>query len=114
MVSRLQHSNSLVYGAVCDFVTRRQQVNRLLLTKLKLLTSSPNYSGDISRGVRVGSGISVDEDRGGLEQPLADGANVAGGLNHTDDDNDEELGVDETDELVGQLVDYVSDLALLP
>ena len=32
---------------------------------------------------------------------------------HDDDDNDEELGADETNELVGQLIDYVSDLTLL-
>lgn len=32
---------------------------------------------------------------------------------NNNDDNDEELGINDVDELVGQLVDYVSDLALL-
>jgi hypothetical protein len=38
---------------------------------------------------------------------------VADGLDREVDDDDE-LGVDGTDELVGQLVDYISDLTLLP
>ena len=88
-------------------------MNCHLLTKLKLLTNSPKYSGNHSRDVQVGSSGSGSSGVSDSEQPLVDGTGTAGGLDHNDD-NDEELGVDETDELVGQLVDYVSDLALLP
>jgi hypothetical protein len=112
-LSRLQPGDPLIYGAVRDFVTRRRRVNGLLLMKLKLLTDSPNYTGDCLRGVRVGNGICSGRDADGLGQPFVDGASAVGGFDH-DDDNDEDLGVDEADELVGQLVDYVSDLALLP
>jgi len=38
---------------------------------------------------------------------------MVGGHDH-DDDNDKELGIDEMDELAGQLVDYISELVLLP
>jgi len=49
-------------------------------------------------------------------QLLVGDARMVGGLDHNDDNdnNDEELGIDETDELAGQLVDYISELALLP
>ena len=36
------------------------------------------------------------------------------GNDHDNYDDNEEFGVDDTDELVGQLIDYVSDLTLLP
>jgi hypothetical protein len=111
-LSRLQTGDSLVYGAVHDFTTRRQRVNNLLLSRLNALTSSFNYSGDTSRGVQAGSGSSGDG-TGSLGQPPA---NVGGVSNEHDgeEDNDEELDAEETDESVGQLVDYVSDLTLLP
>jgi len=50
---------------------------------------------------------------GGCEQPLPDNVVMQGDLD-CNDKNDKELGVNETDDLVGQLVDYVSNLALLP
>jgi hypothetical protein len=110
-LARLQTGDLLIYGAVHDYTTRRQQVNNLLLLRLDVLTSSPDYSGDCSRGVRVGSGSSGCEGTGSLGRPSAD----MGGVNNDNGDNDDdELGLDETDALVGQLVDYVSDLTLLP
>ena len=48
--------------------------------------------------------------------PVAE-SGIGGDINddHDDGDNSEEFGVDETaSELVGQLIDYVSDLLLLP
>jgi hypothetical protein len=107
-LSRLQTGDPLIYGAVCDFVARRQRINGLLLSRLDTLTNSSNYSGDCSRGVRVGSG---PPSGGGTGNP---GQLLVGVDNDREDgDNDEELGADETDELVGQLIDYVSDLTLL-
>ena len=50
---------------------------------------------------------------GGCEQPLSGNVVMQGDLD-CDDENDKEPDADETDDLVGQLVDYVSDLALLP
>jgi hypothetical protein len=117
---RLQTGNPLIYAAVRDFVTRRQQVNNLLLARLRLLTNSPGYSGDCSRGVRLGRRTSSCEGEGtrGFGQQLVDRTGETKGSDCEDNDNndndDEEPGVDEMDELVGQLVDYVSDLALLP
>ena len=84
-------------------------MNNLLLSRLALLTDSPNYLGDRSRGVRVGSSRGTE----GLGQLSGDNVRMADGLDDNND-NDEELGVDEMDEQVGQLVDYVSELALLP
>ena len=107
-LTRLRTGDTLVYGAVYDFINRRQQVNDLLLARLALLTNSPDYSGDCSHGMRVG-GRSADSQ----EQVFVDGTGTAGSLDHNSN-NDEELGEDEMDELVGQLIDYVSDLALLP
>jgi hypothetical protein len=112
-LSRLQTGDPLVYGATHDFIARQQQVNSLLLSRLGALTSSPNYTGDTSRGVRVGSCLHSSQCTDGLGQTSADVGRV-GNDHNNDDDNDEELGVDETDELVGQLIDYVSDLTLLP
>lgn len=109
VLSRLRTGDPLIYGAVHDFVTRRRLVNNLLLSRLALLTDSPNYLGDRSRGVRVGSSRGTE----GLGQLSGDNVRMADGLDDNDD-NDEELGVDEMDEQVGQLVDYVSELALLP
>ena len=51
----------------------------------------------------------IGDSTGSLGQPLVD-AGV--GDDHDDNDNDEELGADETNELVGQLIDYVSDQTL--
>ena len=116
-LSKLQDGDPHIYGAVHDFITYRRQVNNVLLARLTLLTNSPDYSGDCSRGVRVGSGGGP----GGSERSLADDVRMLDSLdqdnvNSSDDgnDNDEELGIDKTDELVGQLIDYVSNLALLP
>ena len=108
-LSKLQAGDPLVYEAVRDFVTHRRQVNGVLLAKLNHLTSTPDYSGDRSRGVRVGRGVS---DSGNVHGPGSVNKHVHGG-DDGDSDN-EELGVDEADELVGQLIDYVSDLTLLP
>ena len=113
-LSRLRTGDPLIYEAVYDFVARRQQVNRLLLAKLKIVMDSPGYSGDRSHGVRVGSGKSSGESVVGSGRLSAGCVEEVDGLDHDNNDNDEELGIDETDELVGQLVDYISDLALLP
>lgn len=107
-LSRLQTEDPLIYETVHDFISRRQRVNGLLLSRLNVLTNSPDYSGDRSRGVRVGSGSSSGRSTGTSGRPLVDNDGELGA-----DESDEELGADETDELVGQLVDYVSDLALL-
>jgi hypothetical protein len=83
--------------------------------RLKILTGSPNYTGNRSRGVRVGSSATSGESTGNSGWSLVDVDSVNRVRDVNDDDNDnEELGADETDELVGQLVDYVSDLTLLP
>ena len=108
-LSRIWGGDLLIYGAVHDFITRQQQVNGLLLSKLNILTSSSDYSGDCSHGVRVGSfsGEVVDS----LGWPLVDLGGVSADHN---DDHDDEHGANETDELVGQLIDFVSNLTLLP
>lgn len=121
-LSRLRTGDPLIYGAVYEFVVHRQRVNDLLLARLKLLTESPDYSGDCSRGVRVGRVGSSDMGASHQEQSSRDDAWMAetpdggdrGGERGVEDDDNDELGVDDTDEMVGQLVDYVSDLALLP
>ena len=77
-------------------------MNNLLLTRLTRLTDLPDYSGDLSRSVRVGSSRSA----GGHERLLSGDAMILGGPDH-DDESNEELGADEVDNLVGQLVDYV-------
>ena len=105
-LSRLETGDPLLYGAVGSFVAHRRQVNNLLLAKLAVLTNSPGYAGDCSRGVHVGN----RGNPGGCEQMLVDDVGIEGGSD--DGHEDEELDVDETDELVGRLVDYVSDLAL--
>jgi hypothetical protein len=97
-----------VYGAVYDFIARRRQVNGLLVVKINRLIISSDYSGDCSRGVRVGKPTPADRNTSNL-----DPANNPDHDNDDDDNNNEELGADDMDELVGQLVDYVSDLALL-
>jgi hypothetical protein len=110
-LSRLQTGDPLVYSAVHDFTAHRQRVNDLLLSRLNALTSSSDYSGDSSRGVRAGSGSSGN----GTDSPGQPPANVGSISNEHDgeEDNDEELDAEETDESVGQLIDYVSDLSLL-
>lgn len=105
-LSQLQTGDPLIYGAVHDFITYRQQVNGLILTKLNRLTSISDYSGDRSRGVSVHKTMSFDRTVNGVEP--------ASNPDHDDDELDEELDIDDADELVGQLVDYVGDLALLP
>lgn len=111
-LSRLQPGHPLIHKAVLNYVARRQQVNGLLLSKLDALTSSPNYSGDVSRGVRVDGGSFSSEDTESLGQPSANDS----GTTHArdDEDNDEEPDIEDVDESVGQLIDYVSDLSLLP
>ena len=111
-LSRLRSGDPLVYGAVHDFIVRRERVNDLLLSRLKSLTDSPNYSGDCSRGVRVGNRSPGCKGAGSLGHALADVGNL--GDDHDDYDDNEEFGADDSDELVGQLIDYVSDLTLLP
>jgi hypothetical protein len=68
--------------------------------------------------VRVGSSATSSESIGNLGWFSVDVGSVNrvcdNDNNDDDNDNGEELGADETDELVGQLIDYVSDLTLLP
>ena len=104
-LSKPGNMDLLIYMAVHDFATHRQQVNRVLLTRLKDLTDSPDYSGDCSCSVQAGQDALI----GGAVSDVE----LAADPNHNNGDN-EELGVDKTDELVEQLVDYVGDLALLP
>ena len=114
-LSQLQARDPLIHAAVRDFTTRRQQVNNNLLAKLDTLTSSSDYTGDCSRGVRVGGTASSGGDVGSSGSVLdVDGRAAGKAGEDSDDDNEGDLGGDETDELVGQLVDYVSDLVLLP
>ena len=108
-LSRIRSGNLLIYGAVHDFIALQQQANDLLLSKFNVLTNSPDYSSNCSRGVWVGS--FSGEAVGSLGQSLIDLGGVS--TNH-DDDNNEEHGADETDEMVGQFIDFVSDLTLLP
>lgn len=106
---RLQTGDPIIYGAVHDFITYRQQMNSVLLTKLNHLTNNPEYFGDCSRGVWIERATSPVGNMGNVEP--------ASNSDHDDGDNDEldgESDIDDTDELVGQLVDYVGDLALLP
>ena len=113
-LSRLQTGDPLIYGAVHDFATRRQEVNSLLLTRLALLTDSPNYMGDCSCGMWVGASMGADVQE---QLPTNDeDEDMVDGLDHDANNESDEDGVDEdeADELVGQLVDYLSDLALLP
>ena len=106
-LSQLQDGDPCIYGVVYDFISHRRQVNDLLLARLTRLVGSPDYSGDYSRGVWVGHGGSS----GSHGQPPPDDVMMTGALDHEDEPGSDE---DETDELVGQLVDYVSDLSLLP
>ena len=106
-LSRLWDEDTCVYGAIRDFVAHRRQASVIFLARLKRLVGSPDYSGDYSRGMRVGRGGNL----GGHEQPPLDNATTTETLDHND-----ELGLDEDEmgESVGQLVHYVSDLSLLP
>lgn len=106
--SRLRTGDPILYRTVHDFISRRQRVNDLLLSRLELLTNSPNYSGDRSRGVRVGSSPG-GQSAGNPGSQFVENNEEFG----ADETDDEDPGADETDELVGQLIDYVSDLALL-
>ena len=58
-LSRIWSGNLLIYGAIHDFIALQQQANDLLLSKLNILTNSPDYSGNCSHGVRVGSSSGV-------------------------------------------------------
>jgi hypothetical protein len=68
--------------------------------------------------VRVGSGATSSESISNLGRFSVDVGSVNrvrdNDNDNDDNDNGEELGADETDKLVGQLIDYVSDLTLLP
>ena len=113
-LSRLQAGDPALHRMVHDFVTRRQQVNNLLLTKLASLVSSPDYTGDRSRGIRVGG---HSKDAIGSGQLPGEDSGIGGDIynDHDDGDDGEEFSVDETaGELASQLIDYLSDLSLQP
>lgn len=106
VLSQLRLVPSPVYGAVNDFADRRRRMNDLILARLEHLAQLQGFSGTCSRGVRLGSnnihtghsGMRVDTDK----------------TTEAADEDYMEMGADETDELVGHLIDYVGDLAILP
>ena len=104
-LDQLHPGDPLIYGVVLDFVACRQKVNNLLLTKLDLLMGSTEYLGKCSHGVRVGSGAS-----GGMGMGKSVWLAEAEGIDHNDNN---EIDMDKADMIIGQLVDYVSKLALL-
>lgn len=107
VLSQPRLTASPVYGAVKDFASRRRRVNDLLLSRLEHLIHSQDFSGACSRGVRLGSN---DLRRGVSSNQRVD-------INKTTEEmgeDDEETGIDEMDEMVSHLVDYVGDLAILP
>jgi hypothetical protein len=104
VLSRLQLISSPVYGVVKDFADRRRRVNSLILARLKNLTHSQGFSGNCSRGMRIGSNFTSG--RNDKQVDILVEAAV---------EDDEEMDADESmDESVSQLVDYVGDLAILP
>jgi hypothetical protein len=104
VLSRLQLISSPVYGVVKDFADRRRRVNSLILARLKILTHSQGFSGNCSRGMRIGSNFTSG--RNNEQVDILVEAAV---------EDDEEMDADESmDESVSQLVDYVGDLAILP
>ena len=103
-LSRPQLMASPVYGAVRDFADRRRRVNGLLLAKLEYLTHSQHFSGTFSRGVQLGTDGS--HRRGSDLQAEPDRSFRETG------EEDDDSGVDEMDEMVSNLVDYVGDLAI--
>jgi hypothetical protein len=104
VLSRPQLTASPMYGAVKDFTDRRRRVNDLLLAKLEHLAHSQDFSGNFSRGVRLGS--DVFHRKGSDLQAVVDQNMKEMG----DDEEDEDF--EEMDELVSHLVDYVGDLAI--
>jgi hypothetical protein len=103
-LSQPQLTASPVIGAVKDFTDRRRRVNSLLLAKLEHLGRSQGFSGDFSRGTRLGSDIF--HRRGSDLQAAVDRNTKEMG----DEEEDEDF--EEMDELVSHLVDYVGDLAI--
>ena len=103
VTTQLKSTNSLLYGALRDFATRRTGVNRLLLSHIRKVHSLPGFTGERTRGVREGASVTPveNEDVGDTE------------LDEENEEEEEEL-VEEDEELqreVQTLETFMSNLA---
>ena len=89
----LESTNDLLYGPLLDFVTRRKAVNRALLKRVEDVHSLHGFTGDRTRGVKLGSNVIISDQQPGV---------VALGLggDGTDDDNEDDDVPAEEDEAV--------------
>lgn len=98
--ARLKASNDFFYGAVEDFMVRRENINQQLLRRIQEIHSLPGYTGSKTCVVRQGM-----EDRAPLDA-------VPVGENPAADDNVDIFEGDEQQQALGNVVEFISSLSL--
>ena len=98
VTTQLKTTNSPLYGALRDAVTRRTGVNRLLLSYIRKIHALPGFTGERTRGTREGASITPagNDDIGPGELDEEDGEEEEDELVEEDEELQREVRVLET------------------
>lgn len=113
VTEQLKATDNALLGPLCDFVTRRIGVNSRLLKYIQKIYSLVGFTGDRTRGVRVGT-MQQDDADAGLAATQEDIASVGRDNDNNDDDDDDFIDEDEElQEEISGLETFFSNLDIL-
>lgn len=101
-LQRIKSEKRSIYGAVEAYVTRRLRINNLILVSVRQAQSLDGFSGEKTIGRRVSAVTNA---------PIASDVDEQSD-EHEEDDDDEWFDIDDDDngDVVGNFVNYISDL----
>ena len=114
LLNSLKEQGSIIYGAVREYVSLRQQVNFQILARLEKIYSLPGFTGDHTAGVRKGTtsppsdfdSTTVQNGQVAASAELEIDEENSTPSDYIDDVDEETLGD------IGGLVDYIAELPL--
>ncbi|KAI0704566.1 hypothetical protein C8Q76DRAFT_631002 [Earliella scabrosa] len=95
-----------LYGAVADFVRRRQRANAHVLTSLNKLYRHPRYAGPTTPGLRPGGSLPAIRPHSGLSTLLQSSQRAE----VTADDGNEDAGDEHEEEMFNALTDFIASM----
>lgn len=100
VLRNLESEDSPLYGPFKDFATRRRNVNNMLMKRIQMIHGLRGFTGEVTRGVRLGS-EDEEVDDGHEDESLGPHDHLEGiGRNENENDSEDAL---EDDELRGQI-----------
>lgn len=106
LLVELQQSQDPLYGAIHEYILRREQVNALLLSKLVDIQSLRDFTGSLTVGRRKGTSIERST------EPAYNGSlhsHTLSKLDIGDEDSDSEEEIGDT---LNRIIDFISSLSI--